>query len=704
MRRRTPGLPADQGPAGPAPANGGQTPNVEGGSGGAGGGKKKKRRGPKKPRAATATATTDEKPPNGNGEPNGASGDHKHARDASVASSADRPHKKRKSKSQGKPQAKGAPTSRSPCTIICFLIATCTLPVMVLCTAAFFSCGTDLEEMSKLVLLEKAKGASTVDMLFDVVRGASAECTAVSAVDDYLKRSSADCGGSRLAGDDARKKKGRRKKSDISGDEDIATAFRKRACQLSSVALGSLVHYMGTDPFQERYQSEVEEKRGIFKRVTSEHKKKHKEHEQLSSASEEIDRKHPLRHILEGASIFWGRKKEKTEAEGAKKKTEKRGEEGGEIEVDWKKWKYAMSDDYELESDQASLVKELATRVISRAKKMTVCRNVSQTNCSEADQQIASLSEGTSLSGQPLQERLDAVAWGGIDDDATRWWPRKDATDPKKVAAQSEGGRLLAAYLKIMKWVPNLHVKYPFRLCKEGCDSEVAILHTLEWRTKYQPWCVSDSTVQFNKAGFVYNRGHSRAGPKQRAEEKDASSLAQAGHSMVWYRPGLASPSDDPELYGRTMINALEMAVADSLVRNKGTIGRFNVVMDCEGMGSKNSPSMTNVKKLFSVLQDHFPDRLGVLLAANLSGLTQMLMKMVLPFVTEDVRAKIHIIPNAEEERREMLLQFMDESEIPDWLGGNDDYRFDANEYYEGKCILPEEGILEYRTTMPYHA
>ena len=82
-----------------------------------------------------------------------------------------------------------------------------------------------------------------------------------------------------------------------------------------------------------------------------------------------------------------------------------------------------------------------------------------------------------------------------------------------------------------------------------------------------------------------------------------------------------------------------------------------------------------------------------------------MLMKMVLPFVTEDVRAKIHIIPNGEEERREMLLQFIDEDQIPSYLiSGNDDYKFGGKEYYDGKCILPEEGILDYIATMPYHA
>jgi hypothetical protein len=172
----------------------------------------------------------------------------------------------------------------------------------------------------------------------------------------------------------------------------------------------------------------------------------------------------------------------------------------------------------------------------------------------------------------------------------------------------------------------------------------------------------------------------------------------------VWYRPGLASPSDDEEMYTRSIINVLDVAVSESLIRNRGTIGRFNIVMDCGGMSSRNSPTIAGAKRLFSILQDHYPDRLGVLLAANLSGLTQMLMKMMMPFVTEDVRAKIHIVPNGAEERREMLLQFMTEDEIPYYLGGKDDYKYDAKEYYRGKCVLPEDAIRDYIAMMPYHA
>ena len=625
-----------------------------------------------------------------------------------------------------------------------------TLPLLFT-TCSYISCGGKLKvnTMIDLVLKHKKLG-----------RGLDGDPSASSFVDmmKYLSSINDSWDNKEVLDNIIRSKtnKGKRREKKNKGKDDhhnyghdIArnsldeTTMHESMCHVSFIAIGNFIHYLPyaqwlvfSNPFTSRMLDDDIDvasykrkdnhrmKKGMFQRVLQRHKKKQHDKETSSSssggASDEIDRKHPIRHILEGASIFFHHRKEKRIEQKEKKKKKQQQQhdamdDNREIVVDWKKWKYAMSDDYELKSNEIGLIKELAQRIITKGTENAVCSSKGPTDstnisdCSENDKVIPSLSGGSEimLLSRSFHDRLDAVSWGGLDMESNRWWPPRKGGDKNTVSSQSEGGRLLAAYLKIMKWPTDLHVKYPFKLCKDGCDSEVSLLHTLEWREKYKPWCMSPNAVQFNNAGFVYTQGHSKVGPKQKLEAEksnDVNTLANGGHSMVWYRPGLASPSEDPELYGRTMVNTLEMAVSDSLTRNKGTIGRFNVVMDCTGMGSKNSPSIANVKKLFGVLQDHFPDRLGVLLAANLSGMVQMLMKMVLPFVTEDVRAKIHIIPNDEVERREMLMQFMDEDQIPYFLGGGNGYEFNMKEYYEGKCILPEEEILGYLSTMPYHA
>ena len=470
------------------------------------------------------------------------------------------------------------------------------------------------------------------------------------------------------------------------------------------LVVGIIIGYFG----HELYPSEPldEARKGIFKSVISKHRRKHQEIAEgnissdtpISAASEEIDRLHPIRHILEGASVFYHVKKQKQAVKATTKQHAHK--DASEIEVDWKKWKFGMTDDFQLTSEESNLVKELEQRVVSKAASIRVCPDGGD-KCAEGEKQIASLSGGTNMPGRSFIERVDSVPWGGNDSDFTMWWPRKDAKDPNKMVP---GARLLAGYLKIMKY--NLFPKFPHKLCENGCDSEVAVLHTLEWREKYKPWCVTPKTIQYNKSGFIYRRGNSRPGPRKRLEaekSKDSESLSTSGHALLFYRPGVTTV-EDPPLYGRVMLNAIESAITDSLVRNRGEIGRFNIIFDCKGFGSKNAPSLANVKLLFRYLQDHFPDRLGVLVVANLGGMAQMLMKMVLPFVTEDVRAKIHIIPNDEEGRREVLLQFIDEDKIPTWLGGKDDYEFDAKEYYKNeKCVLKEDEISNFLIDMPYH-
>jgi hypothetical protein len=286
----------------------------------------------------------------------------------------------------------------------------------------------------------------------------------------------------------------------------------------------------------------------------------------------------PIRSILHKASIYSYHRKQKrmkNREDTKRMKTNNKGIVGDiTINVEWKKWKYAMTDDYELSSTEILLVKELAGRVISNSHAQCPGDNVTTNNitisCNETEKVISSQSGGSNLPNKPFHERIDLVSWGGIhNNEYTRWWPHKSNTDPTTMisAHHVDGGRLLAAYLKIMKW-DSIYPKFPFRLCPKGCNPEVALLHTLEWREKYKPWCVSNEMIYFNTAGFIYTRGHSNPGISQR---RYLTKIAQsnAGHSMVWYRPNLASPSDNTELYMRTIIHTLDLAVSDSLIRNR---------------------------------------------------------------------------------------------------------------------------------------
>ena len=278
-----------------------------------------------------------------------------------------------------------------------------------------------------------------------------------------------------------------------------------------------------------------------------------------------------------------------------------------------------------------------------------------------------------------LERRATAVRWGGPG--GISWW-------------WGDGTQLLHGYLKIMKWPQDLVTNFPFGLCSSsGCNAEVSLKHTLEWREKYKPWCISPSAIQENAQGFVYARGYS---PSLTGDG--------AGHSLVWLRLS-ANRATDPVQWVRAIVHSLERAVADSLHRTNGKVGRFNCVVDGQGFTLGMLMGMGAVKRLIVMLQDHFPDRLGVILMTNFSRPAQLFLGLIKPLVTKEVRDKLHVLPDDPERREDILDALVGTEFRPDFLGGTDQWKFDTKAYYSSsKHLCTDEESKEFLTTMPYHA
>ena len=113
--------------------------------------------------------------------------------------------------------------------------------------------------------------------------------------------------------------------------------------------------------------------------------------------------------------------------------------------------KMVMMHDFQLTLYQIGLVKELAKRVVLKAKNNTITSSEGNSVDYDCVNNIGCDDSKTVVS-QDFAQRVNNVPWGGVTNvDVTRWWPRKDKNS-NKVSTQSEGARLLAAYLKIMKW------------------------------------------------------------------------------------------------------------------------------------------------------------------------------------------------------------------------------------------------------------
>ena len=235
---------------------------------------------------------------------------------------------------------------------------------------------------------------------------------------------------------------------------------------------------------------------------------------------------------------------------------------------------------------------------------------------------------------------------------------------------------------------------FPFKLCGKGCPAYFAFAHTLKWRESYKPWLMSPGAIYENRDGFVYMRGHSRSLKHD-----------NHGHAIVWIRAGVHKGVVDPPLYFRAVMNALDAAVSDTLHRSHQKVGKFNVVIDAEGASFQMLPKLGDAKKGIVMLQDHYPNRLGVVVLANFSKVAEFLLTMIKPLITKEVRDKIVILPKDPIKRQQMLEAIVEKEYIPVALGGQDSYEFNAKEYYSDKRMqFSDQEAKEYLQAMPYHA
>jgi CRAL/TRIO domain len=313
---------------------------------------------------------------------------------------------------------------------------------------------------------------------------------------------------------------------------------------------------------------------------------------------------------------------------------------------------------------------------------------------------IKELGQDTRNAILDLEERSKHVPWGGLrrncNQQHTCWWaPVLPFTKAMTSLEKLDGGNLLYSYLRIMNWPDDLSVThFPFKLCKKhACPAFFALNHTLTFREIYQPWLVTPSMETVNSKGLVYHQGFS---PSLDGEH--------APHAIVWLQPALAV-SVDEMYYARTVIRELERAIAKSMEESKGRVGKFNVVVSCWGVSLGIMPSLKGMTTFVTILQDHYVDRLGVVLLTNMGKICEILLKLVLPLLTEEVRNKIIVVPHNDIERQRIFDTILGGDNVPEWLGGSSTYMFNAHDYYASDDVIRGTDLeaKEYLTLMPYH-
>lgn len=186
---------------------------------------------------------------------------------------------------------------------------------------------------------------------------------------------------------------------------------------------------------------------------------------------------------------------------------------------------------------------------------------------------------------------------------------------------------------------------------------------TLSWRASYQP-------------SKIYNQY------REQMREQAATGkmfvlpvLDSHDRAIIVMRPGLEN-SHDHTAKMRYLVYTLERAsrLADS---------RFVVFIDYRAgkISMSNSPGLSAMKEVLGILQGHYPERLGLALMFDAPKFFLASFKILKPFIDPVTKEKIVFISEGEDWEK-WSAQINPES-VPKEYGGELDYTFNVNEYFE---------------------
>ncbi|KAL2458064.1 Phosphatidylinositol/phosphatidylcholine transfer protein SFH4 [Forsythia ovata] len=114
-------------------------------------------------------------------------------------------------------------------------------------------------------------------------------------------------------------------------------------------------------------------------------------------------------------------------------------------------------------------------------------------------------------------------------------------------------------------------------------------------------------------------------------------------------------------------------------------IDSSTTILDVEGVGLKSftRPAQEVLMHLRKIYADNDSKTRGRMFIINASPSFKLLWNAIKPFIDPDIASKIQVIGN---KYLSKLLEMIDESELPDFLGGS------CNCMYEGGCMRSDKG------------
>jgi len=174
---------------------------------------------------------------------------------------------------------------------------------------------------------------------------------------------------------------------------------------------------------------------------------------------------------------------------------------------------------------------------------------------------------------------------------------------------------------------------------------------TLTWRIENDPDNITKDQVKgLMELGSFYRNG------------KD-----KEGRPILYIRPGAYNPYP-PEQRIKYLIYIMETAIKHM----PPGVERITWILDFSDYGNRvNSPDGKVVARNSQhILQNHYPERLGLLFVVNAPWFFWLLYTIVSPFLERKTKEKIRFISGSKEELRKTLSEFIPLDQLEEKYGG----------------------------------
>ncbi|KAJ7274324.1 CRAL/TRIO domain-containing protein [Mycena haematopus] len=106
------------------------------------------------------------------------------------------------------------------------------------------------------------------------------------------------------------------------------------------------------------------------------------------------------------------------------------------------------------------------------------------------------------------------------------------------------------------------------------------------------------------------------------------------------------------------------------------------------------NPSFSTARAVLSILQDHYPERLGLALILNVPWLLNAFFKFITPFIDPVTRNKMKFNPQVIQDGI-----FSPDMVMAEWWGGSCNFEYDHDKYWPALMSLCNERTKKWRAT-----